>query len=132
MPFILDHEGRTFEDDPDDPGGATKFGIDQRSHPDVNIHSLTEAQAVEIYWSEWQASRTKWLGSPLAEAWFDTRVNCGAARADKCFPQSYKYSSEAANSLLDARVKFYHALNRPKYLKGWLARVSDLREFLRL
>jgi lysozyme family protein len=33
------------ERDPDDPGGLTKFGIDQRSHPTVDINALRLEQA---------------------------------------------------------------------------------------
>src|SRR6266436_4597543 len=67
MPWILDWEGRIFENDPDDPGGATKFGIDQRSHPNVDIRNLTESQALDIYWSEWIRDGCDKLSSPYAE-----------------------------------------------------------------
>ncbi|KIE59465.1 hypothetical protein A946_01985 [Methylacidiphilum kamchatkense Kam1] len=45
----FDKEGNVVsEDDPDDPGGLTKYGIDQRSHPDVDIKNLTFTCAVKI------------------------------------------------------------------------------------
>ena len=33
----------------DDRGGLTKYGISQRAYPDVDIASLTEEEAIEIY-----------------------------------------------------------------------------------
>ena len=35
--------------DPNDPGGLTKYGISQRSYPDLDIAALTENQARAIY-----------------------------------------------------------------------------------
>jgi lysozyme family protein len=44
----LIHEGG-FVDDPDDPGGATKYGITQKDLPGVDISALTEQQAIDYY-----------------------------------------------------------------------------------
>lgn len=131
--FVLDHEGRYYEDDKDDPGGATHFGIDQRSHPNVDIKNLTEDMAKDIYYAEWKANRCELLAYKLGESHFDACVNCGTGRAkkflaaSKCDPSKYN----------DEREAFYRRLvaARPvaqKYLKGWLARVNDLRKFLNL
>lgn len=38
-----------YVNDPRDPGGETKFGISKANHPDVDIKSLTERQARDIY-----------------------------------------------------------------------------------
>lgn len=45
--FVLAHENEYNKDgtvrtehDPSDPGGTTKFGIDQASHPGLNIDGL--------------------------------------------------------------------------------------------
>ena len=54
MPFyqeikhVLKREGG-YVNDPDDPGGETKYGISKRAHPDVDIASLTPESAAEIY-----------------------------------------------------------------------------------
>ena len=46
------HDGG-FSDDPDDPGGPTKYGICQRDHPAVDIRNLTLDGAVAIMAAEY-------------------------------------------------------------------------------
>jgi lysozyme family protein len=131
--FVIDHEGTTYENDPDDPGGATKYGIDQRSHPNVDIKSLSEEEAKAIYYSEWQADRCESLAVKLGESHFDACVNCGSGRSSKFLAASHNDPSKYN----DERESFYHRLAaaRPisaKFLRGWLRRVSDLRQFLNI
>ena len=38
---VLEHEGG-YVNDPDDPGGETKFGIAKKFNPDVDIKNLTK------------------------------------------------------------------------------------------
>ena len=131
IPFLWEWEGTKYENDPDDPGGATKYGIDQRSHPDEDIRKLTEARAKEIYWREyWQENKCEKFPYPLGEAFFDVCVNCGRGRADKLLAVSRNTAE-----FLDARDDFYRRLAaaRPKsakYLKGWLNRNAALRRHL--
>lgn len=130
MPFIFEWEGETFENDPDDPGGATKYGIDQRSHPGLNIHNLTKDQALEIYWGEWIADGCEDKGSPFAEIYFNCAVNMGLGRA-KQFDAGLV--GEDAKGFLDLQESYYKRLaashkNFPKFLKGWLNRTHALRE----
>ena len=131
VPFLWKWEGTKFENDPDDPGGATKYGIDQRSHPKEDIKNLTEDRAKEIYYSEyWNSNRCEKMVYPLGEAFFDTCVNCGRGRADKLLQ-----ISRSAAGFLNARDDFYRRLAdaRPrsrKYLTGWLNRTAALRGHL--
>ena len=121
------------ENDPSDPGGLTKWGIDQRSHPGVNIRSLTESQALDIYRREyWDRNKIDSMPAKLGEAYFNCCVNCGAGRAKKILAQS----RDAASFIL-AQEGFYHRLaaSNPKlkkFLKGWLNRTQDLRKFLKV
>lgn len=50
--YVLQWEGE-FSDDKDDRGGATKWGISSKSHPNVDIKNLTKEQAIEIYRKEY-------------------------------------------------------------------------------
>ena len=63
---------------PGDGGGVTKFGVDQRSHPNVNIRALTFSQAVMIYLhSYWLPCRAESFPPGYGEVMFDIRVNGG-------------------------------------------------------
>jgi lysozyme family protein len=44
---IVNEDG--YVNDPRDPGGETNFGISKRSYPNIDIKTLTLAQAVAIY-----------------------------------------------------------------------------------
>lgn len=129
MPFIFEWEGETYENDPNDPGGATKFGIDQRSHPNVDICDLTKDQALAIYWSEWLVDGCEPMPSPYAEVFFNCAVNMGLARAqgfDKLIPGA------DWKAFLNFQEGYYRGLatnhkNFQKFLKGWLNRTSALR-----
>src|SRR5664280_1189786 len=46
--YVLLNEGG-FSDDPNDPGGATNFGILQRELPGVDIRTITREQAISFY-----------------------------------------------------------------------------------
>jgi len=133
FPWLIVWEGTKYEDDPDDPGGATKFGIDQRSHPSERIKDLTLDRAKEIYWSEyWQRNRCEQMARPIGEVYFNACVNCGPGRASKLLQRG-----RTASAFLDAQEDFYRGLAaaRPssqKYLRGWGNRVADLRKFLLL
>ena len=73
-----DYACATWEQDPDDPGGLTKFGIDQRSHPTADIKALTLEQARHIYFLEdWLPTGAEHLPAGYGEVLFDIKVNGG-------------------------------------------------------
>ena len=39
--------------DPKDPGGKTRWGVSQRSYPDVDLDSLTREGTLELYYRDW-------------------------------------------------------------------------------
>lgn len=132
IPFLWQWEGTRFEDDPDDPGGATKFGIDKRSHPGEDIRNLTEERAIAIYWKEyWQRYGCEQYDYPFGEVIFNCCVNAGWGRV-----QAIKATgADSAESFLREQEDFYRRLaeQRPrsqKYLKGWLNRTAALRKHL--
>lgn len=130
IPFIFKWEGG-YDNDPDDPGGETKFGIDKRSHPEVDIRHLTQESATEIYWREyWVKHGCEWLDRPLGEVFFNACVNCGAGRARTLLAATA--APPTATAFLAAQEAFYRRLvaARPglrKFLKGWLNRTADLQ-----
>jgi len=130
IPWIFKWEGSKFENDPDDPGGATKFGIDQRSHPKVDIKNLTADQATKIYWMDyWLKNHCDQYPSPTDWIYFNACVNCGPKRAAKLM----RLSGANPKKFLSEQEAFYKRLAAArlasaKYLKGWLRRVEDLRK----
>ncbi len=84
---IVAREGG-FVNDPDDPGGATNFGVTihtlRRLRPDVDItindvRALTKPQAVDIYVAYYfEQPRIRDLPEPLWPSLFDMYVNAGA------------------------------------------------------
>lgn len=153
--FVLKHECEYNKDgsvrvetDKNDPGGTTKYGIDQRSHPQVRIATLTLEQAKEIYHGdEWTRCRCEELGPPWDLAVFDAAVNLGKGWAIPVLQKAVgatvdgfigpatigaaKARPAAICAYLDAREAHYKALRlalRQRYLKGWLNRVADLRK----
>lgn len=84
--WVFDRQGRVIaEEDPDDPGVVTKYGIDKSAHPNLTadqIRNMTQDEAVEIYFTgEWPASHAGELPVPLGETSFDMTVLDGAGRA---------------------------------------------------
>jgi lysozyme family protein len=149
---VFDRKGNPVaENDPDDPGGMTKFGIDQRSHPHLDIRKLTKPDAVSIYHRDyWLPLRCHELPAPVGEILFDIGVNNGKARAAQWLqetlgvavdgfigPITIRAATSAvaqalAAKLLARRATFSRTIakgRKAKFLKGWLNRNSALRDF---
>lgn len=95
--FILREEGG-FVDDPRDPGGATKYGIAQRYHRDLDIRTLTEAAARDIYLREyWTPAHCEDLPYPLALLMMNATVNPGLA-------YSARFLQGAIGATVDGRI----------------------------
>ena len=145
IPVVLANEGG-YINDPDDPGGETKYGISKASYPHLDIANLTVAQATAIY------LRDFWLFNGLisqtvATKIFDSYVNerhdaikiaqriVGAA-VDGCYGPCTEDLINAANpfTFLTAfraeLVAHYQAIvaanpNEAKFLKDWLRRANQ-------
>ena len=80
---LIGHEGG-YTNNPDDPGGETKFGISKRSYPVVNIRDLTPEQAKAIYKRDfWDVVRGDDWPYVLSFQLFDAAVNSGPTQAVK-------------------------------------------------
>ena len=86
---VGDFKNGGYTNNPQDPGGETKWGISKRSYPDLDIANLTLDQAREIYFNDyWQAqgnqesycSEMPW---PLSLVHFDCTVNVGNRKTAK-------------------------------------------------
>jgi lysozyme family protein len=87
---VLANEGG-YSSNPDDPGGATNFGISARSHPGLDVAALSRDAAMEIYWREWWL-RFGFARLPAAAAakTFDLAVNMGAGNAIECLQRAIR------------------------------------------
>lgn len=125
--FVMKWEGGAeMTNDPADPGGLTKYGIAQRSHPGLDVASLTEQQAMAIYRTEyWQGSGADALPWPLNLTHFDFAVNAGVGQAHATLAVS---GCDFA-TYQSLRRSFYRGLNSSRYGGGWLSRVNDLERY---
>jgi len=74
---VVDIEGG-YVNDPDDPGGETKFGISKRTYPSLDIKNLDLKIAKAIYFTLWSSAKlSKIDNQAIAEEVFDSLVNCG-------------------------------------------------------
>lgn len=88
------------EHNPHDRGGLTKYGIDQRSHPHINIRALTFEQARQIYHDgEWTKCRCDELPAGYDIAVFDIAVVNGMGTAAKMLQRALNDHIDAATAL---------------------------------
>lgn len=151
---ILKNEGG-YDNDADDPGGETNYGICKRSYPHVDIKNLTVEGAKEIYRRDfWDANELgKITSQVVATKVFDMCVNMGSHRGIELLQQAIDMLGESVNedgkmgpvtimavnrlegekvhlALQQVCRNFYNDLasRHPKlrkFLKGWLIRANQ-------
>ena len=149
---VIEREGgERLVNDPDDPGGLTKWGISKRAHPDEDIANLTLDDAIRIYQDKyWKPSKVSKLPYELQDLYFDMVVNVGQSRAVKVLQQACNHKGsklvidgrlgpntiKASKVLEKERLKafrvMYYAkicINNKKLLKyyyGWFRRTIEV------
>jgi lysozyme family protein len=99
IPWVLKHEGG-YVDNPDDPGGATNFGICERflknlkNEPLAKVHpkNLSKQDAITLYKKYfWDAYRFEGLSSKRSLSFhvFDIGINIGPHNAIKDMQKAY-------------------------------------------
>jgi lysozyme family protein len=130
MEFTLRWEGG-YSNDPDDPGGETKYGISKKSYPQCDIKNLSEQEAIQIYISDyWLASGCEDVTYPMNLVVFDSAVNCGSGTA-----KGWLRKSATTQDMINLRRDYYLGLVKKKpalkkFLKGWLNRIADLEKLV--
>jgi lysozyme family protein len=129
-----------YVNDPQDPGGATNFGISQSAYPNVDIAALTEAQAVQYYYDDYWVPSGAGLMPRGLDLWlFDGAINHGVHEAvvmlqgvlgvtqdGKIGPATAAASAAFAEPelYLVARLKHYESLpGWAAYQGGWTKRL---------
>src|ERR1017187_2238655 len=92
LPTVLQFEGG-YSDDPNDPGGATNFGIthydyDQyrksNGEPHQDVRNITQTEVVDIYRNKyWVGVNGDSLPYPIDWLQFDCAVNMGIGTANE-------------------------------------------------
>ena len=86
--YTIGHEGN-YVNDPDDPGGETKFGISKRSYPNIDIKTLTIEEAKKIYFDDfWLKMNCDQVSDQIGIELFDTAVNMGRNKAAEIFQEA--------------------------------------------
>lgn len=139
MQFISKWEGG-YSNHPSDPGGATNYGVTQRTfdafnqkmkRPRKSVKDMTYPEAREVYDLEYWNPDWEKLGFPLAACMMDTAVNMGVSRAN----QFLKNCNGSYVTFIQLRIAKYKELiqRNPKlkvFERGWMNRVTDLRRFI--
>jgi len=143
--IILKHEGG-YVNDPNDPGGETKYGISKRAYPKINIKRLTKKDAREIYKKHyWNKIKADKLPPEIRLAMFDFAVNSGVYRAISLIQKIVKAKRDGVlgpktlrkislnnpakitERFLKERTYFYFRnKNFSIYGKGWMKRLVDI------
>ena len=86
--YLLFVEGG-YVNNPNDPGGETKYGISKRSYPDVDIKNLTKEEAKEIYIKDyWNKYKCNELPYPVNFVYVDAIINSGPKTSGKLLQES--------------------------------------------
>lgn len=141
---LLSAEGN-YVNNPDDPGGETKYGISKRSYPNLNIKDLTFEDAKAIYKKDfWDTVNADSLYPSVTFQLFDFAINSGIQTAIRYLQRSVgvaddghwgpiskaaaaKMSENDMLMLLNAnRLEFMTSLSTwPTFAKGWARRIAQ-------
>ena len=153
---VLKVEGG-FVNHPDDPGGATNFGVTQAvydawrrtvSMPTRSVRNISHAEVRTIYHTHyWITARCELLPEPIGEIHFDGAVNHGPTQAARILQRAAGVPADGIigpvtvgaaermhpDQLLMSRIEFYRAIcnRRPAsraFLLGWLNRIASVRD----
>lgn len=149
--LLLGHEGE-FSDHPDDPGGATRWGVTQRVAREFgykgDMRDFPVEHAKTIYKLQyWDRVRADELPKAIRYHVFDAAVNSGGGQAIRWLQRALGVADDgkigpvtlaAANAaepeqlkrrMLAQRLRFMTSLqNWPSFSRGWARRIADLME----
>ena len=141
--ILIGHEGG-YVNNPNDPGGETKYGISKRSYPNVDIKNLTLAESKAIYRRDyWDRLQADTLPESVRFDLFDTAVNSGPGTAGRLLQRAVGVAEDGqigpvtikavkAMTPWEIRAKFnacrLHFMTDlsvwPTFGKGWARRIA--------
>ncbi len=94
-----------------DPGGTTRYGLSQRAYPDLDLASISRAQAQSYARKDyWDKVRADELPSELRWHVFDTAFNAGPERAGRILQRAINMywagpaSTDQPQIMVDGRI----------------------------
>ena len=139
-----------YNNDPDDAGGETNFGISKRRYPHLDIKNLTREQATEMYQRDYMNKYgfNKIISKEIRWKVFDTSVNMGPIKAivilqlsvglnpDGVFGEKTLSAVNTAtkniilNNLCTIQSAYYQGIvarnpSQGRFLTGWIRRAAD-------
>jgi lysozyme family protein len=140
---LIGHEGG-YANDPNDPGGETKFGISRRSHPGEDIAGMTLERARSIYLRDyWGPAGCDTVPDGVRFDLFDMAVNSGVKAAIKTLQRAVGETADgilgpltlqAVQSMAPSRVVARFCGSRllfmtdlknwPHHGRGWARRIA--------
>lgn len=140
----LEGGGKVNEHEPN--GGISKYGINSKFNPEVDVRNLTEKQAIKIlrekYWEkiQWPGGGVSKMSQAVQFIALDTAVN-SQTYANQLLRDSYKKAGgdvrKMPEIMLEMREKRFESLvkEKPKkfegQIEGWKNRMNALRELVR-
>lgn len=148
---LLGHEG-AYVSHPDDPGGATMWGITERvaraNGYKGDMRNLPVGEAKRIARAQyWDAVRADDLPAPIRYPVFDAAYNSGPAQAAKWLQRAVGVADDGkvgpktitaaltadpyvtASRINGKRLRFMTDLKHwPSFSRGWARRIADLLE----
>ena len=141
---IIGHEAG-YVNNPEDPGGETKWGISKRSYPHLDIFHLTREDAKRIYFDDfWMPVGLSSLPDGVIFQLFDFAINSGIQTAIRHFQKSLgvaddghfgpisklaasmRSESDMIMRLSAERLDFMTKLsNWPNASRGWARRIAQ-------
>ncbi len=84
-----------YSNDPQDPGGETKWGISKRSYPGLVIKDLTREQAIALYKRDfWDRLNLDTLPQGVAYQAMDFAVNSGPSTAIRAMQRAVQVADD--------------------------------------
>ena len=140
---MIGHEGG-FVNHPSDPGGATNYGITQRSYPGEDIRGMTLDLAKEIYRRDyWGPAGCDAVPDCIKFDLFDMAVNAGVSTAIRALQSAVMATPDGVigpRTLMGLSIMSADALRRrfaglrlehfaslptwPAFGRGWVRRVA--------
>ena len=142
LQFVLKWEGG-FSDNPNDYGGRTNKGITQNTYnswlkahgkASKDVKSITDSEVEQIYYKNyWLAAGCDMMTDDFAILSFDTAVNMGVNRVNE-FLKAAKWASPEKFILARAEKynEFANVASQRQFLHGWLNRLFDLKNTLKI